>query len=121
MRWSGLGFALAICFRRKDMEVNKPELLVNRGQVKAVNYTNALDDTMRITRILPSNQFYSSGMPLVQNHIIKDDISIRGLGKQRAHFLPQQTGRGEIGAGVYGKSWGKSYVVRIKYMVVVIY
>jgi len=46
----GLGIGLGV----EDTEIQKPELLVNRVQVKTVNYANALDDAVRVTRVLPS-------------------------------------------------------------------
>jgi len=68
---------LAVCLRREDPVVNESELICFWIIVDAVNYTNAFNNAMYVTRILPSDQFDALTMLLVEYRIIKNEVAFR--------------------------------------------
>lgn len=83
-------FALPFTIWSINAIVNDPELVGFRIDIHASNDTDAFDDPMRISAILPPYQFNAPRKVLIDNGIIKDYKALGTSYHLVAHMLPHQ-------------------------------
>lgn len=92
-----VNLALAILIGVKDAVVNEPELVGGRIEIHAVDYANALDDTVGVARVLAANQLNFMAVFFIEDGIIKQHVPIGTELDLVTDLLPYLAGRKAAG------------------------